>query len=504
MGLRGVAALGFVLATAVAGQQAAPYAVSAGRRQSLIVWRIVPIGPPVAAIVSSLDPVVRSQTAGTFGQTAGSFGTPAGSTGQTSSSFDENRGVPSQTAGSVGQTVGNFGVSLGGLADAAAAANGSLPDAGKDLEWDKFTGEVKSDLSQMDVTFEDVGEDSLKEKLMEAAAGKTDAPDVVAGTPLPPVWTQQDSGLIRRFGLVTVGVARTIPQTEYPETRPSELRVEASVLLKAPHPQAAREFVLWLSERTPCRDCGRYPRTADAAVSVAKSALLNALSGERPGPLADEKMATYSAQHARDTALFPGTPVSGSAPASGLLNDMHVHIDETSATANERFAVVQLRAVVEGRGAFGALHALEVLRVDASGRWRVLQLTPNLTAPQQAIGWQVLAGYGAQIEPEHVVQVKPVSLAAPVNRDARPPAPEFWWDSTSGATLDIVEWQVGAGDIWSSSNMFFVPDENGHQRTRVTGRFADATGTYRWRVWSLGRGGTVALSTWRSVNILAQ
>jgi hypothetical protein len=52
--------------------------------------------------------------------------------------------------------------------------------------------------------------------------------------------------------------------------------------------------------------------------------------------------------------------------------------------------------------------------------------------------------------------------------------------------------------------MYFVPGDNGHLRTRTNGRFADRPGTYRWRVWSLGRGGTVAISLWRSVNIVTQ
>ena len=270
------------------------------------------------------------------------------------------------------------------------------------------------------------------------------------------------------------------------------------MLLRAPHPRMARQFVLWLTDRNLCEECEHYSHAADAPVAIAKSALSDVLNGEGIGSLADRQMAAFNAQMARDMALNTNEPISG------LLDNLQVHIDATAAEANERFAVVQLRAVIESRAAFGALHAVVVLRVDGAGRWRVLQLTPNLVPEQQAVALRNLARYGAPVKQESVAHVMPVSQAAPLDKDNRPPAPEFWWDNAGGATLEIVEWQKSVGESWSGSNLYFVPDEDGHLRTRVTGRFADAPGQYRWRVWSVGRGGPVAISSWRSVNILAQ
>jgi hypothetical protein len=157
---------------------------------------------------------------------------------------------------------------------------------------------------------------------------------------------------------------------------------------------------------------------------------------------------------------------------------------------------------MESKSAFGVAHAVVVLRMDETGNWRVLQLTPNLALQQQQVATEILSGFAAKVSREQVAQVVSASLAAPVDGDDRSPMPEFWWDNMSNGTLEIVEWQQSAGRSWTGSNMYFVPEDGGHLRTRTTGRFAFAAGLYRWRVWSLGKGGAVAISSWRSVNIL--
>jgi hypothetical protein len=143
-----------------------------------------------------------------------------------------------------------------------------------------------------------------------------------------------------------------------------------------------------------------------------------------------------------------------------------------------------------------------VLRVDESGQWRVLQLTPNLAVEQQQVAAESLHGFAARVRREEVAQVASASLAAPVDGDNRPPLPELWWDNLGAGSLEDVEWQRSLGNSWTGSNLYFVREDAGHLRTRTSGRFADAAGVYRWRVWSLGRGGTSAISGWRSVNIL--
>lgn len=461
---------------------------------TLLVWRVVAVAPPREPAPAPA-PAVNSQTAGSFGQPAGSFGAPSGSTGQTAGSFGQNAGDSSKTAGSVGQTVGSFGESLSTLADAAAAANGSQPNRKHDAAWERFTSDIENSLRGLDVTYEDVGVDEIRTRL-DAALKSGEQPDVLLGTPLPPVWSRPDSGLVRRYGLVTLGFARMVPQTETPEIRNNTLQPQASILVRARHPRAARAFVLWLSDRNICQGCEQYPREADPAVTVAKGALFSLLNGGGLGIAPDKQMAAFPPQLARDMALNVSYP--------GLLNDLDIRIDATAAQANERFAVVQLRAVMESHAAFGTVHAIVVLRVDEAGRWRVLQLTPNLVPEQQEVAWRSLARYAKDVKREDVAEVIGVKQAAPIDGDNRGPSPEFWWDNGGGATLEIVEWQRGSGTAWSSSNLYFVPDTDGHLRTRVTGRFADLPGAYRWRIWSVGSGGVVAISPWRGLNVVAQ
>jgi hypothetical protein len=94
-----------------------------------------------------------------------------------------------------------------------------------------------------------------------------------------------------------------------------------------------------------------------------------------------------------------------------------------------------------------------------------------------------------------------ISQAAPVDGETRTAQPELWWDNLGGATLQIVEWQQGAPNNWSVSNLYFVPDNRERLRTRVAARFA-LGGQYRWRVWSVGPGGIVVLSPWRTMTIV--
>jgi hypothetical protein len=288
---------------------------------------------------------------------------------------------------------------------------------------------------------------------------------------------------------VALGVARLVPQEEAPESAYVGFKVEASIVRNARDPTGARDFVLWIDHKDACSDCNRPP-----AIAVAKSALFGALNGLPLGSAADREAAPFNALLAQRTAL------DVSAPA--LLNGLNISIEVTRVAANARFAAIALRAVVENRQAFGQVYAVAVLRTDAVGKWHVLQLTPNLQRNQQLFAWETLRSYGANVAPENVARVLGVSQAAPLDGDNREASPDLWWDNHGGASLEVVEWQRKAGDSWTISNLFFVPDDNGHLRTRVTGRFADSPGPYRWRIWSVGQGGLIVISPWWSLNIV--
>jgi hypothetical protein len=527
MRLRELAAILLLTTAGASGPTPATGAVArtdgeAGSRQKLTVWRVLPVGPPRPVSIASLSPVVRGQTAGSFGQTSGGFGNSAGSTGQTAGSLGQTAGSVGQTAGSTGQTAGGFGESLDTISTAAEASNGTLVSAPigaaaaasvtgttvsgtrlsgataartrEDRAWERLSSEVTS---LYEVTFEDVGATELRERL-KAVAGKNEAPDVLVTLSRPKGWLWRETGLTHRDALRTVGRVEPVPLFEtldIPTDRNSD--AEVSVMVHAPHPLAARAFVLWLLEegRIPPREVAMQERL-QAPVAVAKSALASVLSGGGVGDDADREIAGFDPATAQRAALLPdsGDP----------LGALKIDIDTTSANANERFAVVALRAVLEGPDNFGAAHALVVMRMDSAGQWKVLQLTPNLTVEEQSEAVRRLRDFGTTVRPEAVENLTRVALAAPVDGDNRPPVPELWWENPGGGTLQIVEWQRNEGRSWTSSNMYFVPGDNGHLRTRTTGRFADRPGTYRWRVWSLGRGGTVAISLWRSVNIVTQ
>lgn len=471
--------------------QTAANGASDAQHGKLTIWRVVAESPPGPATIASLAPVVHSETAGSFGQTAGSFGQTAGSTGQTAGSFGGT--VASQTAGSVGQTAGSFGESVGTLADAAAASNGTAAlEVKPDPAWDRFTGDIDSAFRGLDVTYKDVGIDELPARLDAVKPGQADAPDVLLGTPLPAA----AAAVTRRFGLATLGAVGLISQTAVPEQPLNPLRPQAVVLARAPHPKAARAFVLWLLEGSACPLCAGEDRGDPTAIAVAKSALSDVLNGEGIGELADKQMAAFTPELAREAAL--------GVSATGTGGGLRIEINGVRAEANARLAVVALRAVLESRSAFGVVHAVAVLHADEAGRWRVLQLSPNLLPAQQMVAWRSLAPYAHPLDDrdDKSAAVLGVALAAPVDGDNRPPTPELWWDNKGGATLEVVEWQRGSSPTWTGSNLFFVPDDSGHLQTRVTAQFAHAPGSYRWRVWSLGQGGAVAISGWRGFNIV--
>ena len=504
MWLRGMAAIGLLAVVPLVpvwGQSAGSTAGTQpdwspqAQHGALTIWRVVAAGPARPVSVASLSPEVRSQTAGSFGKSAGSFGRSAGNTGQTSGSFGQTAGSFGESAGSFGQTAGSLGESTGTLADAAAVANGTTAiapkndSAAKRLSRDFDDG--RSGIDGLAAIVEEVGVDELQSRL-KAATGTADAPDVLVGTPLPESWSDQNSGLVRRYGLVTLGVISPIAQTELGEFAPA--RLEASILVRAPHPRSAREFIKWLSDRDAYKL--HEPLTTDAPSLVARTALGSELFGRAIGSAADKQMLSFNPQIAQQTALG----VYG----VGVLNGLRVDIDKSFVRANDRFAVVEIRAVMESAAAFGVAHAVVVLRVDESGQWRVLQLTPNLAVRQQQVAAMSLSGFAAKVRQAEVAQVKSASLAAPVDGDNRLPDPELWWDNRGTGKLEVVEWQKRAGDSWNGSNLYFVPEDVGNLRTRTTGRFADAAGVYRWRVWSLGTGGTSAISSWRTVNILPE
>jgi hypothetical protein len=244
------------------------------------------------------------------------------------------------------------------------------------------------------------------------------------------------------------------------------------------------------------------PRPENDAISkVAVRAVLSVLGGGSVGADADPEIAEFDRGFA--LKLFAAYQ-SAAQDAPQFLADV------TGVRVFGGLAIVTVRTVATGSNVFGVAHSLLVLRRDPEGRWRVLQISPNLPSAEQSLGWDTLVSFsagtrtpgvpGSAFQRNEGTTVLGISQAAPLEGASSLPQPDLSWDNLGGGTLQVVEWQQGQPSRWSPSNLFFVPDNRERLATRVTARFATA-GQYRWRVWSLGPGGALVLSPWRTLTI---
>ena len=269
------------------------------------------------------------------------------------------------------------------------------------------------------------------------------------------------------------------------------LAAEVAILANAPHPEAARAFAVWLSDGGICRACGNEPDDwAIVPANVAVASLQSVLAGGGVGPDADADIAKQDVDAMRRAALMTLEP----------LDNLKTRVDIVRAEANDRLAVVELRATVAVERAFGVLHAVVVLRRDVAGKWKVLQLTPNLSAAMQRDAASLVGQFCR--DTKSPAKVLGISQAAPAEGEARSIRPDLWWDNLGGAAMQVIEWQQGYDETWSGTRMYFVPDRDPHLRTRVTADFATEAGKYRWRVWSMGNGGVVVLSPWKTLSVV--
>jgi hypothetical protein len=383
------------------------------------------------------------------------------------------------------------------LPAAAEAANKINPNGfrpKRTREWEQFVSRVERELPGVEFRFVDVFAGTLHTS-MNAAAGTPNAPDVLVGQPLPNGWRT----LVSQKGAELVWRPARLTMQEH-EVGFSGSRPEAAALSQAHNPEVAREFVAWVYglDWHALGSAGAVPKApgnelANVAVRVFNAVLMGGMPGDT-----DREMAPYSVE------VF-GAIEMGNFPA-GWAENLRFQTEVSSVTTRNGFAVVTLASTLDGPSAFGEAHALEVLRRDDDGHWKVLQITPNLERNQQETARRLLAEAGAKETAVGLTEgttVLGISQASPPDGESRSGAPELWWDNKGGATLQVVEWQqeFGAG-AWSISNLYFVPDANGRLRTVTTARFAASRGKYRWRVWSMGLNGALVLSPWRTFNVL--
>jgi len=415
------------------------------------------------------------------GQTAGSYGTAAGNFGTAASNHGQTAGSAGQTAGSFGQTSSTYGHTLAGTSLAPPnAAPASVPVSSAMRR--ELSEKLKGPFPELELRFSDVIAEELEDKLA-AVEGTAEYPDLLIAGELPEGWEKSGLG-VTRLGLPTF-LDMPDPRLQFPWTI-------TCILLHAPNPQRARAFVAWQHDSAPNIASRKKPlgKAAQDAARVAVGALGKVLDGDGLGDEADVDAAKFKAGLARAFAL-------GEVPEESL-SGLGFKIDVTDASANDRLALVTLRVIASSAQAFGVIRAHVVLRKDDRGRWKVLQISPNVReGTPGSSGWSAMHTYTSSTSPAKVVGI---SQAAPTDGDNRPPQPDLWWDNSGDSGL-AVEWQMQLGD-WTDSRMFLVLEHDPRVQTRVKAEFARMPGKYRWRVWALGLGGVVKLSPWRELNII--
>jgi hypothetical protein len=428
------------------GQADAPIpASSALDKATLTVWVTQRIPTRMTAPVV-LDKTVHQQSVGSFGQSASSVGKSVSDHGQSAGSFGQSASNYGTSSSSYGRSADSFGRSLDTIADAgsldAQAIQGSpkipakvamsLPDPYRDY----LQSELKRSFYNLNANFVTVAADQLQEKLT-AVEGRAEYPDVILGEPLPPEWKK----IAKETGIVMVGSLGVIEQ----ENNQGLLRnptVQAAILQRAPHPDAAKAFVVWLREPGwDSRQLRLIKSDAREAANAATRAIEDLLGGTKIAE-ADPLSADFSSALTRWAVLEAPPPIM-----AGLT----FHTDVLRAAANERFAVVALRVVASSGRAFGVIHPLVVLRKLDGSRWKVLQISPNLAFDLQAHAFDRLRSYAVRVGPERLAHVAGISQAAPLDGDYRPLVPDMWWDNSDGGSLLIVEWQLRYGSSLSDS-----------------------------------------------------
>jgi len=426
------------------------------------------------------------QTAGNYNnQTPGSLGQTVGNAGQAASS-------DGTTADSFGQTASSFGESPSDANKVKPVATAPIP---KQVEA-SLRGSMLMSLGGADVQVVHVVSEEFEDKLA-AVTNSRDYPDIVVGIENLPSWSSRGLGLTM-FGLPILAE----PDSSTTHT-PWRAFQRADILLQAPHPVQARAFVVWLRDEGGCDMwCGNKKYIAkmgmEDAVTAAQGAFTNVLQGGAIKAYADKDAAEFSGPVAQSLAF--GDSFGG---PSRPIDMEHLRIDTMALATNERhsLAAVTLRAVIPSEGSFGVVHAQVVLRKGEGGGWGVLQISSNLRIPQlgEVNGLLAQAMFG---KPDESAPVLGVSQAAPLDGDNRSPQPYLWWDNLGGAALQVVEWQTKAESGWTNTNLEPVSDTGPRLKTEVVASFARQAGQYRWRVWSVGKGGELKLSPWHSLIIV--
>ena len=161
-------------------------------------------------------------------------------------------------------------------------------------------------------------------------------------------------------------------------------------------------------------------------------------------------------------------------------------------------------AVASGEDFYDLRRTFFVFR-NQGGEWRILYVGPN--EGMRAAEPSLLSAFEARVVGDQAEAMPPPAvLLDPPDRAMLPrfpERPEISWRSEAADTAGfIVEWQYRqARDEreWSISTLAFAPASRARQPFRERAPFGIGAQPHRWRIWTLGRSGTISLSPWRTV-----
>ncbi|HEY4359154.1 MAG TPA: hypothetical protein VGN16_25630 [Acidobacteriaceae bacterium] len=514
-----------------------PALLPLGKGAPLNVWLIHTIFP-APVVVSQPDLGYHEQTAGDFGRTASAAGNVSSDTGTTAGSFGEASSNAGQTAGSYGQTAGAFGQpssTYGQTAGSYGTPSGDIPAGpgstseaagnynrapSRAIAWPGLTNPalahapvnrallrdpllaqvpgIRADLGSARINFIDIDPSELVKQLA-STEGTPDFPDVLVGNPLPQEWSS--SGVADRYGIAMLGTSGIAEPGESSLLEPNSV-LETAILRRGANRLAAEAFVIWVRDPWLGVESShpyRNPSMTEA-IDLASSTAASILAKGQVGGAADEALAKFTPPRAMLHSLQP--------PLNAYSYGASVRTDVVDAEANDRLAVVALRCIVTSPAGFGVAHPLVVMRRGQDKHWKVLQISPDLTPQLLDATFDALEPFATPVKPGQVTEVGGITQAAPADGDNRPTFPDLWWDNGGGAGLLVLEWQekdrtYGRSDEWRPSHMDMLPDNDQRLKIRVPATFASQIQTYRWRVWSVGLGGVMKISPWRTLNIVS-
>lgn len=490
---------------ALAAQNPASTSTESLEHGNLTIWFIAP--PPPAPAPQPYTQY-HEQTAGTFGRAASTVGRDASDVGTTAGNFPATAAAASRPASEIGQTAGSFGTAASNIGQTAGSYGQPASTLGApatpqaeptvtwvsasstqiNVAWRSVFGLLQHSFPQQHLRIAYVGFQDLGARL-HALERTRDYPDLLVGTP---VLRRAQTPFLRQATFADLGPAAWDPTSVFGLRGPQP--AESLILFHAPHPAEARAFIVWLSDLA-SGVLGPHPILASAAqpAAMARSAVATLLAGGAPGP-ADPVFAQPSPRLAQITAFRP--------PSAAALESLSLRTDVFSAAANQRFAVVALRTIAQSAGGFGVVHPFAVLRTGDDGNWRILQISTDLDGSAFRETLNLLDPYARDVPPALMKPVLAITQASPIDNDVRSGPVDLWWDNPGLGTMLAVEWQSGVHGEWSDSHLFLVPDTGPRPRVRVTAPFPLGSGFYRWRVWTLGTGGVIAISPWRHLTQL--